>query len=213
MSKVAVALVSVVTVVFCCSDVSRANIETFGFYSITDNNPDDAAIGKAQLFVDVSDEFADQVLFTFRNTGPDQSSISEVYFDDGSLLGIASIINDLPGVVFVQGASPPELPGAGLLDPPFETTVGFLAESVPPPPHRGVNPGEQLGILFDLQEARTYQNVINDLNSSALRIGIHVIGFEGCGSESFVAVPEPATIVVLGLGGISTLLRRRRPVV
>lgn len=184
-------------------------IETFGFYNITNNDPGDAAIGEAQLFVDVSDEFADQVLFTFRNTGPEACAISEVYFDDGTLLGIADIIDNPPDVVFVQGASPPELPGANSIDPPFEATLGFLAESVPPPSHKGVNPGEQVGILFDLQPAKTYQNVINELNDGGLRIGIHVIGFDSGGSESFVNVPEPATIAVLGLGGLLCLRKRR----
>ena len=184
-------------------------VETFDFYCITNNDPADAAIGEAQLFVDVSDELADQVLFTFRNTGPEACAISEIYFDDGVLLGIADIIDNPPDVVFVQGASPPELPGANSIDPPFETTLDFLAESVPPPPHKGVNPGEQLGILFDLQPGQTYQNVINDLNDGGLRIGLHVIAFDSCGSESFVSVPEPATIALLGLGALASFCTRR----
>lgn len=212
MNKLVVVLILAVVVTLFDTGASQANIQTFDFYCITNNKPADAAIGEAQLFVDVSDEYAEKILFTFRNTGPEPSSISEVYFDDGSLLGIASIINNPPGVVFEQGASPPELPGAGLLDPPFETTVGFLAESVPPPPYRGVNPGEQLGILFELLDTRTYQDVITELNSGSLRIGVHVIGFECGGSESFVCTPEPATVTVLGLGGVLALLRRKRPV-
>jgi hypothetical protein len=184
-------------------------IETFGFYNIANNDPADAAIGEAQLFVDVSDEFADHVLFTFRNTGPEACAISEVYFDDGTLLGMADIIDNPPDVVFVQGASPPELPGANSIDPPFETTLDFLAESVPPPAHKGVNPGEQVGILFDLQPAKTYQNVIDELYDGGLRIGLHAIGFDSGGSESFVSVPEPATIALLGLGALASLCTRR----
>lgn len=191
------------------TSTSTAEIQTFGFYNITNNNPADAAIGEAQLFVDVSDEFTNKVLFTFRNTGPSASSISETYFDGGSFLGIANIINDSPNVVFVQGASPPELPGANLIDPPFETTAGFCAESVPPPVHRGVNPGEEVGILFDLLPGTTYQNVINQLYNGTLRVGVHVIGFECGGSESFVNVPEPATVCLLGLGGLIFLRKRK----
>jgi hypothetical protein len=183
--------------------------ETFGFYNITHNNLADAAIGEAQLLVDVSEELADQVLFTFRNTGPEACAISEVYFDDGMLLGIADIIDSPPDVVFVQGASPPELPGANSIDPSFETTLDFLAESVPPPPQKGVNPGEQLGIIFDLQPGQTYQHVINELNGGGLRIGLHAIGFDSGGSESFVSVPEPATIALLGLGALASFCTRR----
>jgi hypothetical protein len=210
MKHIAVVLIlAAATAVFNTSDC-RANIVTLGFDCITNNDPGDAAIGEAQLFVDVSDVYADQVLFTFRNTGPKQSSITEVYFDDGSLLGIASVINNPPGVVFVEGAHPPELPGAMLLDPPFETTTGFLAESVPPQPKKGVNPGEQLSILFNLQNTQTYQNVINEIHTGELRIGVHVTDFKCGGSESFVAVPEPATITLLGLSAVFGLIRRKR---
>lgn len=184
-------------------------IETFAFYSITNNDLADAAIGEAQLSIDVTEELADQVLFTFRNTGPEACAISEIYFDDGTLLGMADIVDSPPGVVFVQGASPVELPGANLIDPPFETAFDFLAESVPPPAHKGVNPGEQVGILFGLQPGQTYQNVINELNDGGLRIGLHVIGFDSGGSESFVNVPEPAMIALLGLGGLASLCTRR----
>ena len=188
---------------------SQATIETFDFYNITNNNPGDAAIGEAQLLVDVSDEFTDQVLFKFRNTGPAASAISEIYFDDGNLLGIADIINYPPNVIFTQGASPSELPGANLVNPQFETTLSFLAESIPPPSHTGVNPGEQVGILFNLQPGATYQDVLNDIYSGALRVGVHVIGFESGGSESFVNVPEPATMCLLGLGGLFFLRKRK----
>ncbi len=209
MKKLGVFLMLVCVITLLSNSVSQATIETFGFYNITNNNPGDAAIGEAQLSVEVSDEYIDQVLFTLINSGPEASAISEVYFDNGTLLGIASIINNPPDVVFVEDASPGELPGANLINPPFETTLGFLAESSPPPPQKGVNPGEEVGILFDLQAGGTYDDVISELYSGDLRIGIHVIGFESCGSESFVNVPEPATMALLGIGGLA-LFRRRK---
>jgi len=198
-------LVLVVVVMLLSTSKSQATIERFGFYNITNNDPTDAAIGEAQLFVDVSDEFANQVLFTFRNTGPFASSISEIYFDNGALLSIADIINDPPNVIFVQGASPPELPGANLIDPPFEAASGLLFESVPPPVKKGVNPGEWVGMVFDLQPGATFQQVVNGLYGGTLRVGVHVIGFDSGGSESFVNVPEPATIVLLSLCGLVSL--------
>lgn len=209
MKKLAVVLTLIWAITLFGTNVSQATIETFGFYNITNNDPGDAAIGEAQLFVDVSDDYADQVLFTFRNTGPYASAISEVYFDDGTLFDIANIINNPPDVLFVQDASPPELPGANLIDPPFETTLGFLAESEPPPSQTGVNPGEEVGILFDLHAGGTYQDVVNELYSGTLRIGVHVIGFDCGGSESFVNVPEPATIALLGFGGLVFLRKRK----
>jgi hypothetical protein len=54
----------------------------------------DGAIGEAQLFVELTD-LGSQVEFTFTNIGPDASSITDVYFDDGTLLGIAEITNTI----------------------------------------------------------------------------------------------------------------------
>ena len=157
-----------------------------GFDCISDNLAGDCAIGEAQLSVDVSDPGGSQVLFTFTNSGPDASSITDVYFDDGALLGIAAIINDPPDVVFSVPATPSNLPSANSASPPFVTTAGFSADSDPPPQPNGVNPGESLGIVFDLIGGLTFADVLADLADGSLRIGIHVQGFATGGSESLV---------------------------
>jgi len=187
---------------------------TFGFYNITANNSGDAAIGEEQLFVDVTDNGSSQVLFTFTNTGPENSSICDVYFDDGSLLGIASIDNSSTGVLFTQLAKPVNLPGANNASPPFVTTAGFSADSDPPVQPNGVNPGEYVGILFDLQTDKTFSDVLTDLGTGELRIGIHVQGFDSGGSEGFVnndnPVPIPASVLLLGSGLIGLVGFRRK---
>ncbi len=82
-----------------------AHAVPFSFSNISANIVGDAAIGEAQLTVEVTDAGNGQVSFLFDNAGPLASSITDVYFDDGSLLGIASIVND-PGLVeFTQLAS------------------------------------------------------------------------------------------------------------
>lgn len=188
-----------------------ANAVSYGFGNITANKLADAAIGEAQLSVNV-EASGSQVLFTFLNSGPAASSITDVYFDDGALLGIASIING-PGVNFSQGAAPPNLPGGNAVN--FNTTSGFLADSNPPAQPNGVNPGESLGILFNLEAGKTFDDVIAALALAGanpgvdvvggLRIGIHVQGFTGGGSESFVnRVPDGGTTA--GLMGLSMLL-------
>jgi len=68
------------------------------FDCITNNNTEDCTTGEAQLSVDVTDAGSNLagsnlVLFTFQNSGPDASSIADVYFDDGTLLNIAAIDN------------------------------------------------------------------------------------------------------------------------
>ncbi len=182
----------------------------------------DGAIGEAQMFVELVD-LGSQVEFVFTNIGPELSSITDVYFDDGTLLGIAYINNTAGLVEFSQLATPPDLPGGNLVVPPFVTTTGFSADSDPPVQPLGVNPGEHLGIVFDLQAGGTHQDVVDDLASGILRIGIHVQGFASGGSEAFVnngifdpgngngVIPAPAAIL-LGSIGVACVgwLRRRR---
>ena len=213
--KIHMCLVAVTLVLGVFSMPAHANV-TYPFYCITNNSLIDAAIGEAQMFVDVSDPGGGQVLFTFRNEGPEASSITDVYFDDGTLLGIYSIINTAGDVEFSQGASPHELPSGGNLSPPFVTTVGFLADSDPPVQPLGVNPGESLGIIFDLDTGYTYSDVLYALSipedvDDGLRIGIRVQGFDSGGSESFVNIPAPGAILLGGIGVVLVgLLRRRR---
>ena len=197
--------------------------ETFSFMNITDNSAGDAAIGEAQLTVEVTDEGGGQVLFTFHNDGPDASVITAVYFDDGSLMGIAGLIDadegagGDPNVDFTQFMPPGSetLPGGGDIPTPFVTTMGFSADADPPGPQNGVNngdpAGESLGILFDIQGGKFFADVLAELNNGDLRIGIHVTAYASGGSESFInngpvnngpvnGVPEPATIFLLGMG-------------
>src|SRR5512147_336377 len=109
-----------------------AHADTFFFKNITGNNVANATAGESQLSVEVTAGPTGQVIFHFNNAGPAASSITDVYFDDGTLLGIATL-NNGPGVQFTAGsASPSNLPGANLASPPFQVTQFFLADSDPP---------------------------------------------------------------------------------
>jgi hypothetical protein len=190
----------------------------FGFSCITGNSAGNCSAGEAQLSVDVTDLGGGQVLFQFSNAGPAASTIADVYFDDdGSFAGIAGLVDadddalgalGDPGVDFSPGGAPPDLPGGDAVG--FAVTAGLLADAEPPVPANGVNPGETLGIVLDLQTGGSFAGVIAGLGSGAIRVGIHVQAFDSGGSESFVSVvPEPGTALLTGLGLALLGLRRR----
>lgn len=208
-----------------CGGRAQAALVTYDFGCISTGVAAECAVGAAQIRMDVRDTALDnsalvgQVLFVFRNVGPAQSSITDLYFDDGTLLGIASVQNIGSGVDFSVGASPGNLPGGNSLTPKFTATAGFTADSNPPTAPNGVNPGEQVAVLFNLVSGLSYFNVLSALNGQtvdldgvpALRVGVHVQAFASGESASFVAspVPLPASALLL-LGGLSGFLLRVR---
>lgn len=60
----------------------------------------------------------------------------------------------------------------------------------------------QLIVVFDLQGGGSFADILSELTTGELRIGIHVQGFATGGSERFVnvPVPEPGTALLLGMG-------------
>jgi hypothetical protein len=200
--------------------VPTANAQTrLSFGGISNNSDSNTSQGEQQLTVDVFNaggglRNGNQVAFTFMYSAFDSSAITDVYFDDGTLLGLAQVING-PGVLFQQGATPGDLPGGNMASPPFEATAGFTADSDPPIVANGVGNGEFLTLIFDLQAGKTYADVLADLMSGALRIGLHVQGFADGGSESFInnplttPIPLPSA-VMLGLAGMGGIAARRR---
>lgn len=215
------AIVAVVVVGLVVSMPVGALASVYSFSRITSNSIDNVA---TQLLVEVAAVGDTQVSFKFSNSGPIASSITDVYFDDGALLGIASIVNGT-GVAFSTPATPPDLPGGGGVG--FITTAGFSADSNPPAESNGVNPGEWVVIVFNLisePEPMEFADVINAIENPTedlrLTIGVHVqaIGTGGT-SDSFITpeppepgptVPEPTSLAVWGLGLAAVAFYRRR---
>jgi hypothetical protein len=208
----------------------------FGFSNITN----DATVNVAnQLSVEVTNytqegDTTNSVLFTFSNSGPTASSITDIYFDDGALLGIATVINGT-GVNMGYPTTPGDLPAGENLVPPFETTS---YEHPQLPPHfsagttntnYGVNPDESVGIVFDIG-TNAFEDVINAIyvgldpdnyigasdndgwNAPSLRIGLHVQSVENMdeNSDSFIMTPVPQAVILglLGLGVAGIKLRK-----
>jgi len=214
------------------ADISDA--VTFRFEAITSNDPCNAATGEQQLYMDVFNN-GGTAKFRFRNEGPVHSSITGIWFDDGSLFGISNIIDvdtydpcvpdsGHPDVDFEPDGNQ-NLPGAGEMEPGYEfvASQGFTVKADPPPAHNGVEsndlvyPDQWVQIEFDLLPGQTLAHVLEELMTGdpypTLRVGLHVQSFDGTvdSSESFVnTVPEPMTICLFGLGGLALLRNRRK---
>lgn len=164
--------------------------------------------------VEVQGQWFNKVTFMFVNNGPVASSITEIYFYDGSLLSMYSIDETCPGVDFKNiGAAtdPATLPGYN----PDPTLVAVLsaAEANNPESKKGVKATEWIKIGYTLQADKTFEDLLHDLATGEVVVGIHVKAIEqtagGTASDSFISVvPEPATLALLGLGGL--LLRKRK---
>ncbi len=190
-------------------------VQTLGFQACSNNNQDDVDIGEAQLLVQIwpvggDATTATQVGFAFHNIGPEDSSITDIYFADGELIENPQLIDaddgtgGDPGVDFSPGASPGSPPSGNNCNPPWgENTTQFLeTDSDSPVQPNGINPDEWLGVLFDLKDGKTYTDVIDQLSSGDLRIAIHVQGYASGGSETFHNGP-PTAITLASFEGAS----------
>lgn len=183
-----------------------AQASTYNFSCITNNSATDCGTGETQTAMEVVNLGGNQVEFVFSMQGTHNASIAEIYFYDGTLLGIASINDNPAGGVdyYEQTSRNQKLPGIG-----YGPTKAFAAvDAANPAPFNGVNPSEQVGIVFDLQAGLDYNDVITALSipydpsssNGALLVGIHVTAFDSGGSESLIhhAVPLPAAAWLFG---------------
>jgi hypothetical protein len=163
------------------------------------------AVGEAQLSVEVLAAAPGQVSFRLINEGDEPLTASQLFFDDvaGVLGDLLSVLDDV-GVVFLEGGKPDDLKGG--------KKIGFEADAfvsaAKPAKDNGVNPGEDVLVLFALAGTHTFEDVIAALESGGLRIGINA-------KRAYVnvttgTVPEPGKLCLLALGLGATVWSARR---
>ena len=196
---------------------TAAQAQNYSFSCISNNSTTDCATGEAQLGMTLT-QGDGYVEFMFTNAGPLASSITDIYWDwaDGEALfdNSTGSITSSSGVSYNWGANPANLPSGNGLTPSFSAELG--ADSNAPAQPNGVNPGEWVSFRFLTGVTSTAA----DLLSGDLRIGMHVQGFSGGGSESYVnrsttvvaPVPEPEAyaLMLAGLGVVGAVARRKR---
>jgi hypothetical protein len=211
--------------------------DMFDSWWAVESNSGDAAAIAAGLSLEVTSygNDGDQVLFQLSNdySGSYDAIVTGIYFDDGALLGISSILNDLGDpddqVAFNDPANG-VFPGWNTVNPDFVTSQGFSADSDSPTSHNGVGAGETVGIVFDLKDEHDFDDVIAAIHNGtkppegltdddpwfdqSIRIAVHVqgTGLDGEFSDTLM-IPAPGAILLGGIGvGLVGYLRRRRTI-
>lgn len=186
-----------------------ATAATFSVSNITGNNAANALTGETQLQIDLTDALggengaATQAVFKFSNVGPNLSSITQIYFDQNDsnplLASISSIMNGT-GTNFEVPRNVGNLPGGNPIN--FDEDFSIEPSSRGGTQPNGVNPGEHVSVLFNLNSGKTFADVLAAMKNDVLRVGFHVQGYSNGGSEAFVSrwanpetIPTPPPVV------------------
>jgi hypothetical protein len=198
------------SVAMMIGSAASANV-TFGFDCVSDNIAADCGIAESAFLMDLSDASTaseDKVLFTFRNVGPGQVTMTNIWWDWAVPLVFDAFVPGGSGVDYrAANPMPGTFPAGNNADPDFVADYGVEPE--PPPVGNGIGEDEFLGVRF----FGSYATVLSALRDSSLRVGVKAQDFVGPGSESLVNRPAPIPLPAAGwllLAGIGGLAASRR---
>ncbi len=204
---------------------AQAQTVTVGFSAITPGISEmNKQTGETQLWLDVTHHTGDPTatfkFYNLNNDGSQPCVITDIYIDDGQLESLLYLVDKddptggpfgNPGVDFSIGASPGNLPAGQFADPPFVATKSFAMDSDKPVNAMGIDPGEWLTAVYSVNQGTTVYDIEQEILNGDLRVGFHVQAFGDGASASFVnVVPEPATILLLGLGSLAFIKKFKK---
>ena len=186
--------------------------DIFGFDTVTTNSPLNSTIA-GQMFMDANVMGAGMSSVGFTNIGPLASTVTEIYFgsDEALNLNLDSLIYCSPGVDFdITGATPANPPGMNDFGNWWTITIA-AAEATQSPAQNGIDPFECLELQVSYDGSLSFSELIQ---FGQLQVALHVISLPDGESETFVngteVIPEPASLVLIGVSGSLIAFVRRR---
>ena len=153
-------------------------------------------------------EQGDQALFTFTNNCSTDGVLGRIFFMENDLMAFHSIYDQSEGVSF----SPPSgknamLPGGNPIG--FTPHNAFSIDADPAKPKNGLHYEDFVSILFDISGESSFGGIIGAIDGYSLGVGIHAQSLPGGASASFSTIPEPSTMLLVGLGTLLFKPKRR----
>ena len=196
--------VGIFCLLFCLIGVS-AHAELFIFGQILGGT---TGLCSHAFLMDVAQQKG-HALFTFTNNGDNGGVLGRIFIRENDLITFNSIADESEGVSF----SGPDYKNAmlpGGHDLGFTPHNTYAIEADPARPKNGLHYQDYVSVLFDINDNVMFSDVINSISGGTLGVGLHVQALPGDSSAAFVAtaVPEPATLMLMGIGAM--LLRHKK---